>query len=452
MRRLLKGPPEHNWGLSIASYIGNIRTPEGNWTNDRFHSVRGRADYQFVEEEWAMQREFCHPLPSYSYLQRRVEPDSREEALIWDAFVGELEMRLDCIRRGMPMPDDPQFPEDGVNVVRVDGLGSMNESAGERLWMGGRKEMSTSGNPAIRSGSSDHSFEQVTCGNFDVGLSSNDGAVVYFKDTSTGRVWASNESTPLGRLVYRTYNMDDFNRFNMQYNPNCGPPCDDFSKTGMQAALPESRLWSAQLQSLMLVREITEAPDSKWHGKMTRNSKANVNCSFKATLSFPSEAHTKYGAAETYTVELRVPGLQNGAAMDLTVSWRNKTASRLAEALFFSFTPVLIGGDGAWTMDVLGYGVSPLDVVANGTRHVHAVWDGVGFSDMGQGGRRLWVRSLDAALVCPGDTNHLLWYDGDAQPHMAGGMHYNLHNNLWGTAFPQWYGDHGRFRFQVYIK
>jgi hypothetical protein len=33
-------------------------------------------------------------------------------------------------------------------------------------------------------------------------------------------------------------------------------------------------------------------------------------------------------------------------------------------------------------MDVLGHGVSPLEVVDMGTRHVHAVWKDVSFDDL----------------------------------------------------------------------
>jgi len=31
-------------------------------------------------------------------------------------------------------------------------------------------------------------------------------------------------------------------------------------------------------------------------------------------------------------------------------------------------------------------------------------------------------------------------------------MHFNLLNNLWGTAFPQWQGDDTRFRFQLSLQ
>ena len=47
------------------------------------------------------------------------------------------------------------------------------------------------------------------------------------------------------------------------------------------------------------------------------------------------------------------------------------------------------------------------------------------------------IVSLDAAVMSPGDVYHLLEYEGNTQPDMTGGVHWNLHNNLWGTAFPQ---------------
>ena len=38
----------------------------------------------------------------------------------------------------------------------------------------------------------------------------------------------------------------------------------------------------------------------------------------------------------------------------------------------------------------------------------------------------------------------------DAVDPLNGGIHANLYNNLWGTAFPQWYDDDGVARFQIH--
>ena len=70
------------------------------------------------------------------------------------------------------------------------------------------------------------------------------------------------------------------------------------------------------------------------------------------------------------------------------------------------------------------------------------------------------VLTADAPLVLPGDADHLLLNHGlvaAAQPDLAGGWHFNLFNNNWQVAFPQWYpyqdfdGD-AQFRFQVVFK
>jgi hypothetical protein len=77
--------------------------------------------------------------------------------------------------------------------------------------------------------------------------------------------------------------------------------------------------------------------------------------------------------------------------------------------------------------------VDPLNVATNGTRHVHAVWDGAGFLG-GAGGAAVTLRTLDAPVLSPGDTGHLLWYDGAEPPNLAGGVHVNVYNNVWGTG------------------
>ena len=88
-----------------------------------------------------------------------------------------------------------------------------------------------------------------------------------------------------------------------------------------------------------------------------------------------------------------------------------------------------------------------------GTKHIHAVWDGVLLDvPSSDSAPFIRIRTLDAALVAPGDSDHLLWYDGYSDPDMTGGWHFNLENNVWGTAFPQWYGDDALFRFELTLQ
>lgn len=99
---------------------------------------------------------------------------------------------------------------------------------------------------------------------------------------------------------------------------------------------------------------------------------------------------------------------------------------------------------------MLGYPVDPLAVVEGGTRHKHATWGGVQLQ-LGEStsSPRFRIVPLDAALVSPGDIHHLLRYTDDQPALPEGGMHFSLMNNLWGTAFPQWYDDNGLSRFTL---
>lgn len=40
LRRLLKGPPEHNWGLSVGGVFAAMRGRDGNWSNAAFARAR----------------------------------------------------------------------------------------------------------------------------------------------------------------------------------------------------------------------------------------------------------------------------------------------------------------------------------------------------------------------------------------------------------------------------
>ena len=287
------------------------------------------------------------------------------------------------------------------------------------------------------------------------------GALVGLLDSRNGREWvapdcaASRSSAGacgLGSFRYRTYNESDFDYID---GWAIEPPVN---KHGMDAdAHPESSWW-LPARTTTFVRDVAggigvgaAAPDGG-------------SCSFVSMLDMPAEAHTYYGAPASLqlnvTVSRKGGTTPRAGALELSVELQqfNKTATRLAEASFMSFTPLVprphidnasSGGDG-WMMDILGSPVSPLNVAANGTRHLHAVWGGVDYSDANTA---VSIESLDAPLVCPGDAEHLLRYTEGAVPDMAGGWHFNLYNNHWAVAFPQWFpfakdGSDANMRFR----
>ena len=106
----------------------------------------------------------------------------------------------------------------------------------------------------------------------------------------------------------------------------------------------------------------------------------------------------------------------------ISLSWTNKTATRLAESSWLSLAPAVpvptTREDASnWRMDVMGHPVDPLTTAYNGSRHFHAVHRGVCYED---GNTRLAIETIDAPLVAPGDTAHLLDFDNKL-PDLKGG-------------------------------
>ena len=93
---------------------------------------------------------------------------------------------------------------------------------------------------------------------------------------------------------------------------------------------------------------------------------------FLVALDMPEEAFTKYGAPRQVFVNFEF----HDAAIDITFTCWNKTATRLPEALWLSFIP-LLPPDASLRLDKLGEWVDPTHVVKNGSAHLHGVQAGV---------------------------------------------------------------------------
>lgn len=384
-RRLWVGGPEHNWGLCFGCYLGPARSAAGNWSNELFHQLRSRADYAFIESGNIEKRNFTRPLPP---------PAGASGG--WRRYLAEAQAAVAAL-----VPSAPSL----AGFAQVD--------------------------PSATFGA---------CGRFaSVRFSAADGSLASLVDGATGWQWvrASNASASgggLGAFAYKTYTEADFDIWNREYNPGCGPPCGDFAKQGMDSAGPVHATWLPTLTSL-------------W-----RRTDAAQPCSFLAELALDPATVTLYGGMPQIYVNFTLDAdpLTPAPTVSVALSWLGKTSTRLAESAWLSFAPNVGGaaGDAAWTMDVLGYEVGPLEVVPMGTRHIHAVDSGVSSDTLATGGPFVRIATLDTPLVSPGDREHLLFYDGYTQPDMAGGWHFDLSSNVWGTAFPQWSIDTDNlFRF-----
>ena len=115
-------------------------------------------------------------------------------------------------------------------------------------------------------------------------------------------------------------------------------------------------------------------------------------------LDLPAEAHERFGAPGQLSIEIVFPRAE--PRVDFAVQWFDKPASRLPEAAWFSFVLPDHGPRWrrSWRMDKLGESVSPLDVVRNGNRRLHAVGSGLCADD---GQHAVSVETLDARSSRP---------------------------------------------------
>ena len=223
---------------------------------------------------------------------------------------------------------------------------------------------------------------------------------------------------------YETFAQADYDRFYRQYVKNeklvreWAVP--DFTKPGMDGAEPEHKTWLPRLAGL-------------FQRKDSRGDR------FLLQLVYSAIPVEKYGCPAEVTVEIDAPLDQ--PVLNFNVQWFHKAACRLPEAIWFSFIPRAPDPSG-WRMEKLGQSVSPLEVIRDGNRSLHALGSGLRYQDA-RGG--LSIETLDAPLVAPG-TRSLLNFT-NRRPALRKGMHFLLYNNLWGTNFPMWYDEDARFRF-----
>ena len=238
-----------------------------------------------------------------------------------------------------------------------------------------------------------------------------------------GSQWAGPQN-PLGQFWYETFSATDYQRFYRQYNVNKRTThawaIPDFTKPGIQTATAVHK---------------TFLPRLVWAGQRAEDS-GDI---FLFLLEMPEEGWQAYGAPRQLSLEMTFDRRQ--PRISFTLQWFGKPASRLPEAAWFSFIP-RISQPRAWRIQKLGQWVSPHEVIRDGNRHLHALDSSARWTD---GQKALHIQSLDAALLAPGKPALLDF--NNRQPNLRQGLHFNLHNNLWGTNFPMWYEDDARFRF-----
>jgi hypothetical protein len=258
---------------------------------------------------------------------------------------------------------------------------------------------------------------------FVVGIDPTTGAIHRLRNKKSKREWASNEHR-LALFSYQTLSQQDYLRFFDSYVVSDEDWAKkDFGKPNIERFGAESREW------LPSVAELRVEEDQQGHRLLAGLQVDDPEALRSGRASFPQKMY----------LEMLLPKAE--AVIHLNFSWFRKPATRLPEALWLSFQPIT-SDPGGWVLEKSGRPVSPLDVIASGNRHMHALSKGFGYKD---DSGTFFVETLDAPLVTLGIKSPLCF--SNRQPDLSAGAHCNLFNNSWGTNYIMWTREDMHFRF-----
>ena len=148
----------------------------------------------------------------------------------------------------------------------------------------------------------------------------------------------------------------------------------------------------------------------------------------------------EYGASQEVVMDIKMP---NASTMPqsseplhikMIVYVMNKTSTRIPESLsvLFKPNPELVVPH-SLSVSKIGQFVNALDVITNGSKHVHGSDYGVKYAEPVP----LSVTSWDAPILSVGGDNY--FPVPMENPDVSEGFSFNLFNNLWGTNYIMWY-------------
>jgi hypothetical protein len=190
---------------------------------------------------------------------------------------------------------------------------------------------------------------------------------------------------------------------------------------------------------------LTEQPE--WalldHGKpgldraVTAHSAAYATRVVDGARVIDAEAHAQLGAPRRIDFAFRALDAER---LEITIALLDKPANRMPEAGFLTFTP---DGTRDWEFLKTGLWQAADNVAFRGGGQLQAVF--------AVRSGTLSLIPLDTPLVGPADLAFMRYHP--APPAFGSGLRFNLHNNRWGTNFPQWWGvEQFRARFILSLR
>jgi len=267
----------------------------------------------------------------------------------------------------------------------------------------------------------------IETANFTLRIDPKTGAITQLRARSSQREWAS-ENNPIALFTYQTLSPQDYQRFMSSYLTTTADWAQkDFGKPNIDRFGARSQEWHPAQADVTL--EETDAA----HRVAVALTLSDEDAFRSGRASYPRHVF----------VEMELP--KQEPIIRLTASWFGKPATRMPEALWLTFNPI-VEDVKLWSLDKSGEAVSPFEVVKSGNRHMHAVEKGFAYRS---GNSSFAVETLDAPVVALGERSALLF--SNDQPDLSNGIHSCLFNNTWGTNYIMWYGQDVKARYVLRV-
>lgn len=258
------------------------------------------------------------------------------------------------------------------------------------------------------------------CSDFEISFNDFGGIEVLKRN---GKAIIKSNSKPL--LEYRSYGKSDYSYWLHHYTRN----------------LNKTRVWAVgDFARPMLGRVDSKFPKGVFNYKMEKGSYAfsEKELTVIINLSVDDKCYKELGAPRKAQIKYVV----DGEKVRVYFKWLGKPANRLTESICLNFYPDIDKNSVKFIK--CGSQIDALNIAENGNRKISAAEECLFTVE----GNEYILKNPLSPLVTSGNVN-ILHFDNKYNDYINNGISFLLHNNVWGTNFPLWYGENAYFEFEL---